>query len=260
MSAQTQNPLEGVQAFVFDVFGTVVNWRKGIFDQLEAKLGAAKPLDWDAFAEEWRKGYYKSTSSVASGGSGPLNVDQLHRQILEDMLSTDRWAHLAPHLDDAARHELVLFWHRLPGWPDSSAGLYGVKKFAIIGTLSNGSVRTLIDMAKYADLPWDLVLSSELLGSYKPNPKTYLGAVQHLSLTHPSQLCMVAAHMYDLRAAASHGLRTVFVRRPRELDCPPDVRAKTDGEGGEVDLVVDGLEEIARVLETREEERQVWQR
>ncbi|TFY52072.1 hypothetical protein EVJ58_g10214 [Rhodofomes roseus] len=142
MSSETQNPLEGVQAFVFDVFGTVVNWRKGMYDQLEAKLGAVAPdQDWDVFAEQWRKGYYKKTASVASGGSGPLNVDQLHREILDDMLATDRWSHLAPHLDDIARHELVLFWHRLPGWPDTSAGLHGIKKHAIIGTLSNGSVR-----------------------------------------------------------------------------------------------------------------------
>ncbi|TFY51429.1 hypothetical protein EVJ58_g10570, partial [Rhodofomes roseus] len=111
--------------------------------------------------------------------------------------------------------------------------------------------------AKFADLPWDVVLSSELLGSYKPNPKTYLGALHHLSLTSPPQLCMVAAHIYDLRAAASHGLRTVFVRRPREPDSPPDVRTKT--EGGEVDLVVDSFEEIVKVLEARAEERQVWQ-
>ncbi|TFY52070.1 hypothetical protein EVJ58_g10216 [Rhodofomes roseus] len=213
MSAEFLNPLEGVQAFVFDVFGTVVNLRKGMYDQLEAKLSAVAPdQDWDEFAEQWRDGDYQRTASVASGGPGPLNLDQLHKEILDDMLATDRWSHLAPHLDDTARHELVLFWNRLPGWPDTSAGLHGMKKHAIIGTLSNGSVRGLVDMAKFADLPWDVVLSPELLGSYKPNPKMYLGALHHLAITSPSQLCLVAAHIYDLRAAASHGLRTVFVR------------------------------------------------
>ena len=93
------------------------------------------------------------------------------------------------------------------------------------------------------------------------DPKVYLSAVQHLSLASPAQLCMVATHIYDLRAAsaAAQGIRTVFVRRPREPDSPPDVRARADG--GEVDLVVDGFEELARVVEAgAPPERQVWQR
>ena len=36
--------------------------------------------------------------------------------------------------------------HALSGWPDSSAGLHAMKKKAIIGTLSNGNVRLLVDM------------------------------------------------------------------------------------------------------------------
>ncbi|KZT68512.1 haloacid dehalogenase [Daedalea quercina L-15889] len=256
---EIEDPLQGVQAFLFDVFGTVVDWRRGVSEQLEAKLGALAPNeDRDAFAEEWRvQGYYKMTAAVAHGRPGSLNVDEIHRQFLDSMLASDRWKHLAPHLDDGGRHELVLFWHRLPGWPDATPGLYGIKQHAIIGTLSNGSVRTLVDMAKHSDLPWDVVLCSELLGSYKPNPKVYLGAVQHLSLASPSQLCMVATHIYDLRAAASHGIRTVFVRRPREPDSPSDVRGKA--EGGEVDLVVDSFEEIACALKARGTEKQVWQ-
>ncbi|KZT64364.1 haloacid dehalogenase [Daedalea quercina L-15889] len=258
MSTQGQNPLQGVQAFVFDVFGTVVNWRKGVSEQLEAKLGAVVPNeDWEALAVEWRENYYRRTFAGAAGDGRTLNVDKLHRELLDEILASDRWKHVAPHLDNAARHEVVLFWHRLPGWPDTTKGLYGMKKHAIIGTLSNGNVRTLVDMAKYADLPWDVILSTELLGSYKPNPKMYLGAVKHLSLTDPSQLCMVAAHIYDLRAAATHGIRTIFVRRPREPDAPDDVRSKA--EGGEVDLVVNSFEEIAQALEQRQEEKQVWQ-
>ena len=89
------------------------------------------------------------------------------------------------------------------------------------------------------------------------NPKTYLGAVAHLGVA-PAQVCMVAAHLKDLRAAAAHGLRTVFVPRPREPDSAPDTRARADG--GEVDLVVRDFVELARVLEGRPPERQSWQR
>ena len=81
--------------------------------------------------------------------------------------------------------------------------------------------------------------------------------MHHLGVS-PSQVCMVAAHVKDLRAAASHGLRTVFIPRPREPDSAPDTRARADG--GEVDLVVKDFYEIARLLEERPRERQSWQR
>lgn len=58
---------------------------------------------------------------------------------------------------------------------------------------------------------------------------------------------MVAAHIYDLRAAASHGMKTVYVRRPTEdTDVRDEVKSKQDG--GEVDVVVDSLEELATLL------------
>ncbi|KZT00880.1 haloacid dehalogenase [Laetiporus sulphureus 93-53] len=241
-----QNPLKDVKAFAFDVWGTVVNWRKGVADQLRAFNSGKIDDDWDAFTAEWRENYYEMTFSIASGAEGTMNVDVMHRQILEKMLQTPRWKYLASHWDEEARRELVQFWHRVPGWPDTTEGLYGLKRYAIIGTLSNGNIRTLVDMAKYADLPWDVIFSSELLGSYKPNPKMYLGALHHLSL-EPHQCAMVAAHIYDLRAAASHGMKTVFVRRPQEPDAPDDVRSKADG--GEVDVYAESFTEVAELLE-----------
>jgi len=250
----TSNPLDGVQAFVFDVFGTVVDWRSSVAAGLRARTKGQgeEASGWaESFAEEWRDGYYKLTDKVAKGGDGPSNVDDMHRQILDSMLKTPRWEHLAPLWNDNQRSDLVLLWHKLKGWPDTTEGLYGMKKHTIIGTLSNGNVRLLVDMAKYADLPWDVVLSGELLGSYKPNPKMYLGALHHLSLK-PHQCAMVAAHTYDLRAAASHGMKTVFVRRPGEPNSPSNTKSKQDG--GEVDVVVDSFTEIAKILDARKEQ------
>ncbi|KAF9816471.1 hypothetical protein IEO21_04076 [Rhodonia placenta] len=244
-AADAENPLKGVEAFVFDVWGTVVNWRKGVAEHLRAFFDGKLDEDWDSFTAEWRENYYQQTFSIAAGGAGSINVDVMHRGILDKMLASPRWEHVAPHLDESARRALVLFWHRVPGWPDTVEGLYGMKKHAIIGTLSNGSIRTLVDMAKYAELPWDVLFSSELLGSYKPNPKMYLGALTHLNL-QPHQCAMVAAHIYDLRAAATHGMKTVFVRRPREPNAPDDIRPKS--EGGEVDVYVESFVEIANLL------------
>jgi 2-haloacid dehalogenase len=70
-------------------------------------------------------------------------------------------------------------------------------------------------MAKSAGLPWDCVLSAEVVRHYKPDPETYLGAADLLGVK-PAELMMVAAHKDDLRAARACGLKTAFVTRPRE--------------------------------------------
>jgi FMN phosphatase YigB (HAD superfamily) len=58
---------------------------------------------------------------------------------------------------------------------------------------------------------------------------------------------MVAAHIYDLHAAARTGMRTIYVRRHGEE--PPDVgEVKPKSEGGEVDIVVDSFIELAALL------------
>ncbi|KAJ8472426.1 hypothetical protein ONZ45_g16656 [Pleurotus djamor] len=204
--------MDGVEAFLFDVFGTVVDWRAAIIKELEqhaTQVGIRSDnFDFKALADEWRMGYILSTRKIAGGAPGPLNVDVLHRELLDELLQSEKWSALGKLWDDAHRKQLTLAWHRLDAWPDSSEGLHTLRKTKIIAPLSNGNVRLLVDMAKYTDLPWDAIFSTELFGSFKPHPNTYLGAAYHLSL-EPHQCAMVAAHIEDLKAAASHGMMTV---------------------------------------------------
>jgi len=260
MSSNSSNPLKGVEVFAFDVFGTVVDWQNTGVRVLKAKATASTSrnlsdvftdTDWVDFIQEWRNGYKERTTSAGVHGLGgrTLNVDVMHREILDEMLSSKRWKPLGDVWGDTDRHELVMLWHKLDGWPDSSSGLKSLKEQAFIITLSNGNVRLLADMARHADLPWDVVLSAELLGGFKPDPKVYLGALHHLAV-RPENCAMVAAHIYDLRAAATHGMKMVYVRRPTEdVGVRDAVKAKGD-EGGEVDVVVDGLDELAALLKS----------
>jgi len=240
--------LTGVEALLFDVFGTVVDWRGSVSKGL-AELHPTLSEDWDAFTVEWRQGYYAATKKVAEGGSGSTNIDVVHQEILDGMLETEQWSHLSEVLTDDDRITMTAQWHKLNGWPDTSQGLYALKKKAIIATLSNGSARLLIDVAKHADLPWDAVFSGDILGAYKPNPKMYLGAPERLQVD-PTKCAMVAAHIYDLRAAATHGLKTVYVRRPTEDLVEDRQQARSKAEGGEFDVVVDSFVELASVLNT----------
>ncbi|KAF8154892.1 haloacid dehalogenase [Crassisporium funariophilum] len=243
-----------IKALVFDVFGTVVDWRSSIIAELEIigeKHGiAAGTVDWTKFAQDWRSGYMENTRRIAAGASGSLNVDVMHREILEEMLRSSEWSHIGPKWDEETRKHLNLAWHRLKGWPDTVDGLYALKKQVILATLSNGNIRLLVDMAKHSDLPWDMVFSTELFNTFKPSPKAYLETMRHLSL-EPENCAMVAAHIFDLRAAGSLGMTTVYVRRPNEdgdaMEHNVNVKSKKDG--GEVDYVVDSFAELAEVIE-----------
>ncbi|KAF8207904.1 HAD-like domain-containing protein [Mycena galopus ATCC 62051] len=241
--------LTEVQALLFDVFGTVVDWHGSVTQELE-RLGKEHAIDgdWKEFATTWRRGYLENTRRIALGGTGPSSVDIMHREILENVLNTPQWKPFGDKLTSEARDDLNLIWHRLEGWPDATPGLHALKKQAIIVTLSNGNVRLLLDMAKHADLPWDTIFSAELFGSFKPDPKVYLGAIKHLSL-EPHNCAMVAAHMFDLSAAAGLGMRTIYI--PRAGENPGGKEVKPKVEGGEVDVVVESFTELAALLAQR---------
>jgi 2-haloacid dehalogenase len=201
-----------VKAMVFDVFGTVVDWRGSILAELVA-LGRAKGIeaDWAAFVDDWRRGYRPAMQRVRSGELPWTNIDGLHRIILDEILGK----HGITALSEAEIRHLNLVWHRLNPWPDAVAGLTRLKRRFVIGTLSNGNVALLVNMAKHAGLPWDVVLSAELVGHYKPDPEVYLSAASLLGLDPPAVM-MVAAHASDLEAARRQGLRTAYVDRPFE--------------------------------------------
>jgi 2-haloacid dehalogenase len=205
--------LSAVKALTFDVFGTAVDWRGSIIREGQ-EWGRRKGLeiDWARFADQWRAGYQPSMDKVRRGELPWTSFDGLHRRMLEGLLLDFKITGLSEQEKDHWNR----VWHRLHPWPDSVRGLTRLKQKFIIATLSNGNVSMLIDLAKFAGLPWDAVLSAELFRHYKPDREVYLGAADLLGCP-PNEVMMVAAHVYDLRAARSFGLKTAFVSRPLEF-------------------------------------------
>jgi len=204
--------LDAVKALMFDVFGTVVDWRSSIIREGEA-LGRARGLsvDWARFADAWRGLYQPMLSRVRNGELPWTRLDDLHRMSLDRLLVDFGIGGLGP----AEVDHLNRVWHRLDPWPDAVEGLTRLRRRFILATCSNGNVALLVDMAKRAGLPWDAVLGAEVARHYKPEPEAYLVTADLLGLA-PEQCLMVAAHNGDLGAAASCGLRTAFVPRPSE--------------------------------------------
>jgi 2-haloacid dehalogenase len=201
-----------VKALIFDVFGTVVDWRSSIIKQCQ-ELGRVKGIeaDWGAFADSWRGKYRPYMDKVRNGQLPWTNLDGLHRMGLDEVLNEFE----ITGLSDEEKREMNFFWHRLRPWTDSVPGLYRLKNRYIIAPMSNGNVALMTNMAKYAGLPWDCILGAELARHYKPDPESYQTAVELLGAC-PDQVVMVAAHQGDLLASQKVGLKTAFVPRPLE--------------------------------------------
>jgi 2-haloacid dehalogenase len=230
-----------LQALLFDVFGTVVDWRSSIIDDLTA-FGARKGLkvDWAQFADDWRGLYQPAMDEVRSGRRTWTILDVLHRESLDKLIAKYAMAGLS----EADKDHINKVWHRLKPWPDTVEGLTLLKSRYIIGTLSNGNVGLLTRMAKFGGLPWDVVLGAETARAYKPLPQAYLASAELLNIK-PAQLMLVAAHNGDLAAAASCGLRTGFVARPKEYGPHQkrDFKAERDW-----DVVADSFISLAKAM------------
>jgi 2-haloacid dehalogenase len=203
---------QGIKALIFDVFGTVVDWRTSIVNECQ-ELGNVKniQIDWNLFADRWRGKYGPFMDKVRSGSIPWTNLDSLHRMALDELLTEFD----VTNLSEGEKQNLNKVWHRLTPWPDAIPGLTKLKSNFIIGTLSNGNISLLVNMAKNAGLPWDCIFSAELARAYKPDPIVYKTAVSLLE-KDPSEILMVAAHKGDLTAAQKVGLRTAYIPRPLE--------------------------------------------
>ncbi len=212
------NSLHQPLVLAFDVFGTVVDWHGSIsreFENLKVS-GCLTPeqhsISGSEFALAWRDGYQPAMHRVRTGELGWTRIDDLHRKILEQILSDFG----ITTLTEAQKEHLNRAWHRLEPWPDVVAGLGRLKQKFTICTLSNGNLSLLANMAKHAHLPWDLILSAEVFRHYKPDPQTYLGVCEVFDVA-PAQMMLVAAHKDDLEAARACGCATAFIERPAEF-------------------------------------------
>jgi 2-haloacid dehalogenase len=201
-----------LRALVFDVFGTLVDWRGSIAREVcevLARRGGA--LDWHAFADAWRAQYQPAMEEVRSGQIPFSKLDVLHRRNLEVVLKQFD----IRDLDEATRVHLNLAWHRLDAWPDVAPGLQRLRERYRIAPCSNGNVSLMVDLARRNGLPWDAILGAEFARDYKPKAVVYRSAAAAFDC-EPAQVLMVAAHSSDLAAAAAAGLRTAHIARPDE--------------------------------------------
>lgn len=232
---------DNISYLTFDVFGTVVDWRASLIAAVEeVALDKGVALDGVAFVDEWKTCYRSGMDRVNSGSEPWTNVDVIYRRKLDQLIEE----YGLTSLSESERDHLNRAWTRLTPWPDAVTGLKRLQQGFVVSTLSNGNFVWLVEMARYGGLSWDCILTAENARRYKPDPAVYQMAIE-LFGGAPEQIMMVAAHNYDLGHAASHGMRTAFVRRPVEYGPKQqtDLEAEKDW-----DVVADDLIDLAEQL------------
>ena len=201
------------RAFLFDVFGTLVDWRTSITNQMRLEFEKRNlAQDAHAFAVAWRAAYDPAMAPIRSGKRGYVALDELHR---ENLVATLEAFDIEQHFTSDDISKLARAWEKLDPWPDTVAGLSLLKTIAPIAPCSNGSIALMTHLARHAHLPWDCILGADIGRNYKPHPDCYLASCDALRLP-PEKVMMVAAHNSDLEAAREVGLQTAFIARPNE--------------------------------------------
>ncbi|KAK1543105.1 haloacid dehalogenase [Colletotrichum paranaense] len=269
--------LRDLKALAFDVFGTVVDWRSSVVDELTSraeaklasssstststnddkdtkeKLGKLATTNWPTFAQEWRTSYMRFVRGYVPGQTPWKDIDAHHHDSLVELLGT--WGLEGVYYPEEIR-ELSLVWHRLRPWADSVEGLRRLGGKYVTSTLSNGNRTLLGDLDAFGGLGFRKILSAEDFRAYKPHAAVYDGAVEALvgggsGGGKAREVAMVAAHLGDLMAARGRGMRTVYVERPEEEDWEVGSERYEDAKGW-VDIWVKegegGFEEVARLL------------
>lgn len=134
-------------------------------------------------------------------------------------------------LDRGRADELFSRWGEAKPWPDVPAVLSKTNSYTrFIVTNCSRSLGELA--ASRVGTRFDLVMTAEEAGAYKPDPKPYLGALERLGLA-PSRVLFVAGSAHDVGGAGRIGMEVYWANRghvpapsgPRAVREEPDLRA-----------------------------------
>jgi 2-haloacid dehalogenase len=198
-------------------------------------------VNWSGFLGDWNAGAISIIQVIIAGNRAWIPPGQIFRESLDTLLSTRG---LTGQLDDTDRLELMSVWSQMVPWQDSVEGIGQLKRKVTVAALSNAGMAGVIALAKHGGLPFDAVLTGELVRAYKPSLDVYRAASAYLGFP-PREIMMVAAHKFDLKAANAAGFKTAYVPRPLELG--PDTKLDRSAETY-IDVVADDLIDLSRKI------------
>jgi 2-haloacid dehalogenase len=199
----THATLEGIQACVFDAYGTLFDFAAAA-DRCRDRLGEKA----EQLTALWRTKQLEYSWLVSLRGD---YVDFWH--VTGEALD---YAMEALGVDNLLlRSRLMELYFVLGAYPEVPSMLRALKAAGIhTGVLSNGSVSMLVAAVQSAgvhDLV-DEIISADAAGIYKPHPSVYQLAVDRLKLP-AEKMVFVSSNTWDASAAAHFGFRVVWVDR-----------------------------------------------
>lgn len=203
-----------IKALTFDMQGSLLDFYSTIFDagtKFTANRGVS--VDWTDVLNQWRKAYRDELNGIIAGTAPWKSTDAIYRSTLDKLLDGFAWGSVLSAQD---RDQLSAAWSTLKPWPDTRPGLARLRTQFKLSTLSNGSMASIVNIVKTHDLPFDCVLTAELVNSSKPDPRVYALAQKSLGV-RADEILMVACHKYDLAAAKAFGFKAAFIPRPFEF-------------------------------------------
>ena len=222
--------LEGIRACVFDAYGTLFDVSSPV-QKLTLEIGD-KAAD---LARLWRQKQLEYTWLRSLMG---VHADFWH--VTGDALDFSLEALKIE--DPGLRDELMTLYLKLDAYPEVAEALKALKaKGKRMAILSNGSPSMLDSAVRTAGLEksFDMVLSVEDVGIYKPSRRVYRHAMQKLQIQDAPSICFVSANSWDAQAAAQFGFQAVRLARSGGQD---------DRIPGKVTARIESLSELVALL------------
>ncbi|KAK0385135.1 hypothetical protein NLU13_7613 [Sarocladium strictum] len=230
-----------IKAVFFDFMGTCLDWHAAVTSAFPDNVPKDEASE---FALDWRRRYFVSTSERNNQGLPVENIDITLSRILDMKLNE------SPSIQSCFREtkkaDLVKAWHAQPAWPEVREAIRCIREELGLEVFvhANGTTRLQLDLTKSSGLSFDMLLSSQLLGVYKPNPEAYRKALDLVQL-EPGEVVLVAAHAYDLRGARACGMRTVYVRRWTD-----DIDEDMNEVKKEFDVFLEDMEKLPEAIQS----------
>ena len=197
-----------MKAAVFDAYGTLLDVHSAVLPHVH-RLGGTG----DAFSLTWRTKQLEYTwVRTLSGQHADFG------RVTDDALAFAAARH---GIDDVALlADLRDSYEQLAPHPDSAPALQALRAMGVTClVLSNGPPPMLGRQLRHAGLAgmFDVVLSAEAAGVFKPHPDVYRLATAHLD--QPAhEIAFVSSNPFDAFGAHGFGFRTVWVNRTGQPD------------------------------------------
>jgi len=195
-----------IKAVLFDFMGTCLDWHSAITAALPTSLPEHTRSQ---FALSWRQAYFDHNAARLASGQGTEDIDTSHRTTLTAQLASSSPEVQAAFADQpGAEDACIRVWHSQPAWPDVAPAIEKLRASFVreeetgvarssrgldVLVHANGTLRLQLDLCRSSALRFDALLSSELLGVYKPAAESYRRALEMLRC-EPDECVMVAAH------------------------------------------------------------------